>query len=184
MRLGPWRQGRQLLQQFERLEEQMRRAVAPGLPQLDQDAPVGAASEPLLGQRRPQHVAAEPLESGPVAAGHPHIGMEVEAVQLDLAGAARGGDGAARVLAQPAHAPARAGSERDSPEHRGAGHAGQGGRFLGERIRRSGLAGMGIESAARQEPTQAATHRGQEVAHLLVGGRRGVDFQKVGTLSG
>ena len=85
----------------------------------------------------------------------------------------RAGDGAAQVLAQPAHAPARAGPERDGPEHRGTGHAGQGGRFLGDRIRRSGLAGIGIESPARQQPTQAAIRRGQEAAHLLVGGRRG-----------
>jgi len=30
-----------------------------------------------------------------------------------------------------------------------------------------------FESPARQQPTQAAIHRGQEAAHLRVGGRRG-----------
>ncbi len=94
----------------------------------------------------------------------------VEAPELRLAGAAHAGDGAAQVLAQPAHAPARAGPEGDAPEHRGAG---QGGRFLGERIRRRRLACIGIESPAREQPTQPATQRGQEAPHLLVGRRRG-----------
>ena len=42
----------QLLQGLGGLEQQMRRAIAPCLPQLNQDAPIGEASQALLGQRR------------------------------------------------------------------------------------------------------------------------------------
>jgi len=47
MRLGPRCERRQPLKQFKRLKQQMRRAVAPGLPQLDQGAAVAEAPEPL-----------------------------------------------------------------------------------------------------------------------------------------
>ena len=46
--LEPRRQRGQLLQELGGLGRQMRRAVAPRLPQLDQHAPIGAASQPLL----------------------------------------------------------------------------------------------------------------------------------------
>jgi hypothetical protein len=44
--LGPRRQRGQLLQELGGLEQQMRRAIAPRLPQFDQHAPIGAASRP------------------------------------------------------------------------------------------------------------------------------------------
>jgi len=48
LHLGPWGQGRQLLEELDRLEEQMRRAVAPGLAEFDEHTPVGSTFEPLL----------------------------------------------------------------------------------------------------------------------------------------
>jgi hypothetical protein len=56
--LGPRRQRGQRLQALGGLEQQMRRAFAPRLPQLDQHAPIGAASQPLLGQRWAKQVPA------------------------------------------------------------------------------------------------------------------------------
>src|SRR5947208_9292894 len=54
---GVWRQGGELLEEFERLEEEVHRAVVPLGLQRDEDAAVGC--EPLLRNRWAEQVAAE-----------------------------------------------------------------------------------------------------------------------------
>ena len=49
---GARRQGRQLFEQLERLEEQMARAVCPGGLEREQDAAVTQQPEPVLGNSR------------------------------------------------------------------------------------------------------------------------------------
>jgi len=55
--LGSWRQGRQLLKKLHRLEEEIRRAVAPGALEFQANPPVGQTAETVLGQWRPEDVA-------------------------------------------------------------------------------------------------------------------------------
>jgi len=43
--------GRELLQEFDGLEEEVRRAIAPHRLALDEDAPVGAEADAVLGER-------------------------------------------------------------------------------------------------------------------------------------
>jgi hypothetical protein len=59
--LGPRRQGRQLRQELERFEEQVRRPVAPGPLELQPHATVGQTPQAVLGQRRPEYVATQLL---------------------------------------------------------------------------------------------------------------------------
>jgi hypothetical protein len=61
----PRREGRQALEQFDRLEQQVRGPVAPASAQLQQHLPVPGEMNPLLRHRRPQRVPAQMLE--PVA---------------------------------------------------------------------------------------------------------------------
>ena len=76
--LGPRCQGRQLLQQLHRLEEQIRRPVALGALELDPHSTVGTTPEAVLGQWQPQHVAAQLLQPRPVVGTHPHVRVQIE----------------------------------------------------------------------------------------------------------
>jgi hypothetical protein len=68
--------------------------------------------------------------------GHPDIGVEVEAVELGLAGTARGGMAQIRLVAEAADAGAGAGAEGDAALDGGAGEAGQDRGSLRERVGR------------------------------------------------
>src|SRR5262245_29418458 len=48
---GPRDDGRELLQEFDGLEEEVRRAIAPHGLELDEDASIGAEAEAVLGER-------------------------------------------------------------------------------------------------------------------------------------
>ena len=68
---GAWRQGGELLEKLERLEEEVGRAVVPLGLQRDEDAAVGREREALLRNRWAEQVAAEVLEpraGGPLTA--------------------------------------------------------------------------------------------------------------------
>jgi hypothetical protein len=55
---GPRDDGRELLQEFDGLEEEVRRAVAPHRLELDEDASIGAEAEAVLGEREEEIAAA------------------------------------------------------------------------------------------------------------------------------
>jgi hypothetical protein len=83
--------GRELLQEFDGLEEELRGAIAPDRLERDEDAPVGPELEAVLGERGAEEVAAELLEAGAIVRGDPDVGVEIEAIELGLTWAA-GGD--------------------------------------------------------------------------------------------
>ena len=56
------RQGGQLLEQFERLEQEMTRAVRPSRLEREQHAAVAQELQPVLADRRTQEIAAQLLE--------------------------------------------------------------------------------------------------------------------------
>jgi hypothetical protein len=80
--------GRELLQEFDGLEEQVRRSIVPQGLKLDEDASIGAKAEAVLGERGTEEVAAKLPEAGAIVVGDPDVGGEVEAVELGLTRAA------------------------------------------------------------------------------------------------
>src|SRR5215831_18041036 len=80
----PGNDGRELLQEFDRLEEEVRRAIAPHRLELDEDASIGAEAEAVLGERGAEEIATEWLEAGAIVWWDPDVGAEVEAVELGI----------------------------------------------------------------------------------------------------
>ena len=68
----------QPLQQFEGIEQEVRGAIRPRVPELQHDLPLGRQTEPVLRDGWPQRVPAEPLEPVPIVGRDPHAGIEVE----------------------------------------------------------------------------------------------------------
>jgi hypothetical protein len=66
--------GRELLQEFDGLEEQVRRAIAPHRLELDEDASIGVEAEAVLGERGAEEISAELLEAGAIVWGDPDVG--------------------------------------------------------------------------------------------------------------
>jgi hypothetical protein len=66
---GAGNEGRELLQEFDGLEEEVRRAITPGGLELDEDAPVGAEADAVLGERGAEEITAELLQPGAIVGG-------------------------------------------------------------------------------------------------------------------
>jgi len=97
---GPGNEGRQLLQEFDGLEEEMRRAIAPDRLEFDENAPVGAEADALLGEWGAEQIATELLQASSIVGGDPDVGVEVEAVELGLTRAAGGDVTEVRLVAE------------------------------------------------------------------------------------
>jgi len=82
---GMGREDGQALEELGRLEQQVRRAVGPAMPQPQQNVAVRRALEPLLRNRRPEAVAAEALGPVAVACRRDNAGVQVEAVNPSVA---------------------------------------------------------------------------------------------------
>jgi hypothetical protein len=76
----PKGQHRQPFEQLEGPEQQMRRAIRPGMPEGQQDVALRRAVEPIPGDRRAQRVPTEPFETRSLAGLHPDGGLQVEPV--------------------------------------------------------------------------------------------------------
>jgi hypothetical protein len=118
---GAGNDDRELLHELDGLEEQVRSAIAPHRLEFDEDASVGAEEDAVLGERGAEEVAAELLKAGTIVGGNPEVGVEVEAVELGLARAARGGVTQVRLVAEAADPCAGAGAEGDTTLDRGSG---------------------------------------------------------------
>jgi hypothetical protein len=66
----------------------VRRAIAPDGLELDENAPVGAEADAILGERGAEQIATELLQASAIVGGDPDVGVEVEAVELGLTRAA------------------------------------------------------------------------------------------------
>ena len=65
----PRRERGELLEQRQRLEHEMARAVGPGGLEREQDAAIGQEPEPVLGHRRAEQIAAELFQARAIHAG-------------------------------------------------------------------------------------------------------------------
>ena len=83
-------------------------------------------------QGRAQHIAAQALQPRAVVGRHPHVGVQVEALQVRLPRPARRHGFRFRLLAEPPHPHPRARAQRHPPLDRGPDDPGQQGeaRFL------------------------------------------------------
>jgi hypothetical protein len=71
----PWDQRRELLQQRERLEEQLACAIRPRALQREHHAAVGEDPEPVLRHRRPEQIAAQLLQPRAIRRRHRDVGV-------------------------------------------------------------------------------------------------------------
>jgi hypothetical protein len=83
-------EGRERLQEFDGLEEHVRGAIAPHRLERDEDASIGAEAEVVLGEWWAEEISTELLEAGAIVWGDPHVGVEIEAIELGLTRAAGG----------------------------------------------------------------------------------------------
>ena len=82
-------EGRELFEELEGLDKEVPCAVGPRPLQLQQDASVAGELEAILGDGRPQPVAAERFASRALFRRHAQVGVEIEAVEVRLTGPSR-----------------------------------------------------------------------------------------------
>jgi hypothetical protein len=82
--------GRQTLQELQRLEDQLSRAVVPRRLQLERDAAIVPQPQALLREGRTQDIPDQALQPRSIVRRHPHVGVQVEALQVRLTRPARG----------------------------------------------------------------------------------------------
>jgi len=135
--------------------------------------PVGGAREALLGDRRPEDVAAQLLECRAIVRGDGDVGVQIEAVKVGLARARRRDPGEARHAADLEDAGAGPRAEGTPPLHGGTRDPGQHQRRLGEGIGRVALLRLAEDATPAQQPENAGPDGGDEPADLRIGGRLG-----------
>src|SRR5439155_24195287 len=92
-------QGGELLQELNRREEEVARAVVPLALQGDEDEAVERQCEALLRHRRAQHVEAQALDARTVVGPHRDARVQIEALEVRLARPARGDPGGVGLAA-------------------------------------------------------------------------------------
>jgi hypothetical protein len=102
----------------------VRRAIAPDGLELDENAPVGAEADAVLGEWGAEQIATERLQASAIVGGDPDVGVEVEAVELGLTRAAGDDVTEVRLVAEAADAGAGAGAEGDAALDGGRHEAG------------------------------------------------------------
>ena len=164
---GPRDDGRELLQEFDGLEEEVRGAIAPHRLELDEDASIGADVEAALGERGAEEIATELLEAGAIVWWDPDVGVEVEAVEPGLTRAARGDVTEVRLVAESAGAGAGPWPQRDAALDGGPDEAGQDRRDFCEWVRRRRIDG-GLQLAAGEQSPDPGADGGEDLRHVLV----------------
>ncbi len=159
--------GRELLHELDRLEEQLRGAIAPHRLEFDEDAAVGAEADAVLGERGAEEIATELFEAGAIVGGDPDVGVEVEALELGLAGAAGGDVTEVRLVAEAADTGAGAGAEGDAALDGGADDPGQDWRGLAEGVGRRAVV-FRLELATGEQPPDTAADGGEDLGHVLI----------------
>jgi hypothetical protein len=162
IRRGAGNEGGELLEEFDGLEEEVGCAITPRGLEFDEDAPVGAEPDAVLGEGGPEEIAAELLQAARLLGGTPDVGMQGEAVELFLTRAARGNVTEVRLVAEAPDAGAGARTEGDAALDGGAHETGEDGRGLGEWV--SGRAVVvRLELTTSEEPSDPRADGGEDV---------------------
>jgi hypothetical protein len=126
-------QGRELLEELLRLEDDVRRAVAPAVLQTIEERSVREPREPLGRHRRSRHVAAQALEAAPVARRDGDVRVQAHAADARAALALERPDLRVDAVADAQHALAGAAPRGDAAADRGAVELGEE-RLLGQPV--------------------------------------------------
>ncbi len=162
-------QRRELLEEFLRREDDVSGAVAPAVLQAVEERSVGESGEPLGGDGRAGRVAAQPLESPPIARRNGHVGVQVHAAGARAALALQDLE-IVRVdaVAETPDTLARPVARGDAAADRGGVERGEERRLFREPV---GL-GVPCETAALEKPRDAPRHLGDNARNLGVLRRR------------
>jgi hypothetical protein len=168
--IDPWprRERRKLLEQRERLEDQVARAVCPGVLEREHDATVAQQPESILSHRRTEQIAAELFQPRAIRCRHRAVGVKIETRQMRVPRRRREHPRRVGIVPDVPYARPRERTECGSPLNRCAADAGERGRFFDNGIGLEYLRFAGIEAAALEQPLHAREHE----AHLVIG-RRG-----------
>jgi len=157
---------RQPSQELEGVEDQVRRAISPPMPELQLDLSVPGHAHAVSRHRRTQGVPAHPFESLPLAGRHDEARMEIEAVRSRMTTAERGRLNRLGRVTQttdpraplpPQRHGAVRGHRRQSSQHR---------RLVRPRV---GLASAVVaipEAPPLEQAPDARLHRGQHLRHV------------------
>jgi hypothetical protein len=126
----PWRERGELLEQLQRLEHEMARAIRPRGLEREHDAAIVQEPESVLSHRRAEQIAAELFQARAIRGRHGDVGVQIEASEMRVPGRGRQHPRCVRIVPHALHARTRARTERDAPLDRGAADAGQSGRFF------------------------------------------------------
>jgi hypothetical protein len=162
----------EVLEQHERLEHEMARAVRPCRLEREHDAAIGQQPESIPSDRGAEQITAELLQARAIRRRLRDVGVEIEAREMRVPGNGREPPRRVGIIPQAPHPAARARSERESPLDRGAADAGQSGGFFDHRVRRGQIAIAGIEAAALEQTPHPLGDPREHDADLVVG-RRG-----------
>jgi hypothetical protein len=175
MEAGRRDQGRELLDELLGLEDDVGGAVAPAVLEPVEKPPVLHPREPLGGDRRAGHVAAEALEAETITGGDGHVRVQADAAH---AGAALAFE-CRKILridaiAHAQHALARSATRSNAAGDGGAVELRQERLVLGQGI------GLGAEAPAFEEPRDASGDQSHHPLDLRVfGGRQGLKAKRL-----
>ena len=142
-------------------------AVGPGGLEPEANAAVAREPEAVLGDGRPEEVAAELLEPGSVRGRHPHIGVEVESIEMRLPGAGGRHPDSLRVVAQAPDTGPGAPAEGYPALDGGGADPGEGEGFLREGIRRDHVL-LARQPPAPEQPPDTSADDGEQPGDLGV----------------
>jgi hypothetical protein len=75
-------QGREALQEFDRIEHEVRRAIRPTVPELEEHLPIVRQANPIVGHGWAERIPARPLKPRPIIGRHDNARMEIEPVPV------------------------------------------------------------------------------------------------------
>ena len=150
----PRRQRGQPCQEVQGLEHEMGGAVSPRGFQFEDHATLSGEPEPILRVGRAEQIAAELLQSLPILSPHGDVGVQVEAVEMSVAGPTGCDPARLRVSPKGQQARARPFAQRYPPLHRRAAEPRQRRGLLRHRVGRRDV-GVRGHAAARQQPEDA-----------------------------
>ena len=145
----PRDEGGKAPEKVQRVEDEVARAVRPRRLQLEHDPAVLAEPEPILRDRRPEHVAAELLQALTILPIHSDIAVEIEAVQMGVARSTGADPLCLRVSSQGHQPRARPRAQRYASLHRRAAETRQRQRVLPHRV---GPRYVGVRAPATAAP--------------------------------